>query len=166
MKGPVGLSAVLIGTDAGGHHLPLGQDVGALFVGGTFAGQGGGLGLKDSPQLKQIPQTALHAIQTVKAEVFNFLYLGGDKGALAPAHLQHPLGAQRADGLPQGGPAHPQLLGQLHLVGQLVPGLEALLRHDLVIECGSSLLPAVFSFHRVLLDVKSSLTFLSLSYTI
>ena len=40
----------------------------------------------------------------------------------APPDLQHSTGGQLSDGLPQGGAAHPQLLGELHLVGELVPG--------------------------------------------
>ena len=49
-------------ADAGGHRFPLGQDVSALLLGGPTAGQGGGLGLKDGPQFKQVTQAALYAV--------------------------------------------------------------------------------------------------------
>ena len=108
VEGPVCGGAVSARPDAFLHRLALLQDLRPLGLRGPAAGQGGGLGLKHGPQLEEIPQLALHPLQAGEAEVVNLLHPFGHKGALAPAHLQHPLGGQGADGLPQGGPAHPQ----------------------------------------------------------
>ena len=51
---------------------------------------------------------------------------------------QKALGGQSLDGLPQGGPADPQLLSQLQLVGELLPGRELLFHRNHAVKplCG------------------------------
>ena len=124
------------------------QNVGELLRGGPAAGQGGAAWLEHGAQLKQIPQLAPDLFQAGEAEVADLLHLPGDKGAPAPAHLQHTPVRQGTDGLPEGGPAHPQLLGQLQFVGQLFPGLELLLHHNGGVQTVRRLLGQVLSGHR------------------
>lgn len=56
VKGPVGPGAVVSLTDAALHLRPALQNLGQLPFGGAAAGQPRGLGLKNLPQLKQVPQ--------------------------------------------------------------------------------------------------------------
>ena len=107
-----------------------GQNVRHLLLRGPEAGQLCRLGLEDAPQLEEIPELTLHPLQTTEAEVLDLPHLLRHEGALPPADLQHPLGHQGPDGLPQRGPAHPQLLGELQLIGQLFPRPGPSLRHD------------------------------------
>ena len=90
MEVPVRLGAVPARPDAPLHRRPLLQNVGELLRGGPAAGQGGAAGLEHGAQLKQIPQLSPDLFQAGEAEVADLLHLGGDKGASAPAHLQHP----------------------------------------------------------------------------
>ena len=140
MEFQVGLGPILARLNAGSHPLSLGQNFSQLLLRGPDAGQTGGLGLKDSPQLEQVPQSAPDFFQAAKAKILNLSHLPGHKGTAAPLDLQHPLDGERPDGFPQGGPADPQLMGQVYLVGQLVSWGQPLLGYDLVIEPFCSLL--------------------------
>ena len=53
---PVGLRPVLALADAAVHIFPPGQDLGHLLRGGPAAGQPGSGGLKDLPELEEVPQ--------------------------------------------------------------------------------------------------------------
>ena len=140
MKVTVRLRPVLSCPDAPLHRLPSLQDIPQLLLRGPLAGQPGGLWLEDGPQLKQVPQLALKPLQPREAEVLDVRHFLRHKGPPPPPDLQHSTGGQLSDGLPQGGAAHPQLLGELHLVGELVPGPQRALRHDAVIQAFRRLL--------------------------
>ena len=148
---PVGLRPVLALADAAVHILPPGQDLGHLLRGGPAAGQPGGGGLKDLPELEEVPQLPLDLVQVGKAVVVDLGGGGGDEGPLAPAGLQQVLGDQDVDGLPQGGAADPQLLGQLHLPRQFLPGGQAALHGDHGVQPLRRLLGQTFFLHTDLL---------------
>ena len=69
------------------------------------------LGLEHGAQLKQVPQLSPDLFQAGEAEVADLLHLGGDKGAPAPAHLQHPPVPPGCGWPPGGWPGSPPAAG-------------------------------------------------------
>ena len=99
-----------------------------FFSGGPFGGVVGGGRLSHHTDLQHIPVADSQVFQG--GEVCCCGFIGGDKGAAAPLDLHQSPGTEDADGLPQRHAADAQLLGQFHLVWQLVAGLEPFFHQD------------------------------------
>ncbi len=123
------------------HPAGLVQNLLQLLVAGPLAGQGHGGGLKNQPHFKKVlgPDPGADARQggEVHPRVGQVLR---HKGALSPADVQHPLGHQEGDGLPQGGAADGQGLAELVFIGQLAAGGIALFLHNPFIQAVGGLL--------------------------
>ena len=113
------------------HPLRFLADLRQFFVCGTLTGQRHGGGLKDQPHFKQVPGPDPGPQVGQRRQIHR---AGGqilrDKRALAPADLQHALGHQKGDGLPERGAADVQRLTEFVFIRELAPRRELPFVHD------------------------------------
>ena len=113
------------------HPLRFLADLRQFFVCGTLTGQRHGGGLKDQPHFKQVPGPDPGPQVGQRRQIHR---AGGqilrDKRALAPADLQHALGHQKGDSLPERGAADVQRLTEFVFIRELAPRRELPFVHD------------------------------------
>ena len=120
---------------------------GLVLGGGVFGGGCGDLRFEGQPHVEQLEGQLVLVVQPGQAQrVLGQGAVALDVGAVPAAHLQHPLGGQPLDRLPDGAAPHLKHLAQLKFVGHFFPDGDGSLQ-NIVHQSVFDLRAQQFAFH-------------------